>query len=259
MGPERAHPQPPRDADSRDSLDAVTESSVEWHMLNMAGELITIRMGRHHRARAPASPRTVLDLRPRQRRRSRADPPSDAARDRRPSGRAGDPAVPGIPLPAGHQPACRRRADSRPPGDELLPVPTWRTGIRGTGKCRDLDGADPSVRSAWCTPAQSRADWAGVSDRAWYGRTRTGRTPDRVVSLSGRGVGDGVPRYPAAGLPHGPLRFQPPHQHARLSAAGPRLPGARLSPLRGRCGPAPLPQSHGVLSGGRSCPETSPR
>ena len=44
MGPERAHPQPPRDADSRNSLDAVTESSVEWHMLNMAGELITIRM-----------------------------------------------------------------------------------------------------------------------------------------------------------------------------------------------------------------------
>ena len=44
MGPERAQPQPPRDAESRDSLDAVTESSVEWHMLNMAGELITIRM-----------------------------------------------------------------------------------------------------------------------------------------------------------------------------------------------------------------------
>ena len=44
MGLERAQPQPPRAADSRDSLDAVTESSVEWHMLNMAGELITIRM-----------------------------------------------------------------------------------------------------------------------------------------------------------------------------------------------------------------------
>ena len=44
MGPDRAQPQPPWDADSRDSLDAVTESSVEWHMLNMAGELITIRM-----------------------------------------------------------------------------------------------------------------------------------------------------------------------------------------------------------------------
>ena len=44
MSPERAQPQPPRDAESRDSLDAVRESSVEWHMLNMAGELITIRM-----------------------------------------------------------------------------------------------------------------------------------------------------------------------------------------------------------------------
>ena len=44
MGPDRVQPQPPRDGDSRDSLEAVTESSVEWHMLNMAGELITIRM-----------------------------------------------------------------------------------------------------------------------------------------------------------------------------------------------------------------------
>ena len=44
MGPDRAQPQPPRDANSRDFLEAVTESSVEWHMLNMAGELITIRM-----------------------------------------------------------------------------------------------------------------------------------------------------------------------------------------------------------------------
>ena len=44
MGLDRAQTQPPRDADLRDSLDAVTESSVEWHMLNMAGELITIRM-----------------------------------------------------------------------------------------------------------------------------------------------------------------------------------------------------------------------
>ena len=44
MGRERGQPQPPRDAEPRDSLDAVTDSIVEWHMLNMAGELITIRM-----------------------------------------------------------------------------------------------------------------------------------------------------------------------------------------------------------------------
>ena len=203
--------------------------------------------GRHHRHRAAAGPQTVLDLRPRQRRWRRPDPPSDATRDRRPSGRPGDPAAAGIPIPAGDQPGCRRRADSRPPGDELHPVRAWRTGIRGTGKRRDLDGAYPSVRSAWCTPAQGRAGGAGVSHRAWCGRTRAGQAPDRVVPLSRRGGGDAVPRHPAAGLPHGPLRFEPAHQHARLSAAGPRLSGARLSPLRRGRRAAPLPQGHGML------------
>ena len=47
MGRERSQPPPHRNAeprDSLDSLDAATDSIVEWHMLNMAGELITIRM-----------------------------------------------------------------------------------------------------------------------------------------------------------------------------------------------------------------------